>query len=72
MLKIIAIALFLTECITCTGTIWELRLMPDDVVVSFGDLTQDECEALKAEIQDQAPQWKDLVCVEVRVSRQDI
>lgn len=80
MLEIIYVAMWLatdrlddcTDNMSCTGSIWELRLMPNDVPVSFGDMTQKECEALKEQIQDQAPQWQEFVCVEVPVSRQDI
>lgn len=60
-------------CLECNVTIWELRLMPQNVTVSFADMFEKaECEALKAEIQEQLKPFTELVCIEVWAQREKI
>jgi hypothetical protein len=57
-------------CNECNTTIWELHL--NGFVVSFGDMDQEQCEALKAEIESQTEPFTELVCVEVPAAREQI
>lgn len=61
-------------CMECNTTIWQLRLMPDNVTISFGDLDSEaECLALKAELEAQADEpFTELVCKEIWVVRYKI
>ena len=71
MISMAALLLIADPCmIDCTGTIWELHYQGH--VVSFGDMTQEECEALLEEIEPQTAGFSDLKCVEVEVAREQI
>lgn len=64
------------QSFACTSdtVIWELVLLPDGVVVSFGDLDEAECEALKelADSQSATEPFTALVCRPRLVERQKI
>ena len=71
MILMAALLLIADPCmIDCTGTIWELHYQGH--VVSFGDMDQQQCEDLKAEIEAQTEPFTDLECVEVDVAREEI
>lgn len=55
---------------SCNTTTWELQYQ--GVTVSVGDMTEEECIALKDEIEQQTQPFTDLVCVEVPVMREEV
>lgn len=64
-------ALLAQDLDTNNATIWELQLEPD-ITVSFGDMTQAECETLRSELLEEldSKYINLLKCVEVPVKRE--
>jgi hypothetical protein len=59
-------------CLECNVTLWELRLLPQNVTISSGDMfVEAECQDLKSEIERQVDQpFTELVCVQVWAQRE--
>ena len=57
-------------CWPCNTTIWQLTYQGN--VINLGDMTEQECNDILAEIDPQTPAFADLECVEVPVVRRDI
>jgi hypothetical protein len=55
---------------SCTTTIWQLTYQGN--VVSFGDMDQEQCEDLLAELEAQTEPFTGLACEEVPVKRENI
>lgn len=57
------------EDIACTTTVWELQV--DGETVSLGDMDEDQCEAMKEEIEPQTKPFSRVECVAKEVIRFD-
>lgn len=54
--------------VACTGTAWELELNGD--VIARG-MTEEECEEMAKEIEDQIPPFRNMICREYEISEQE-
>jgi hypothetical protein len=70
---LIAVKAYAEECsYDCNGTGFTLYLNDDQLSWPEGELTEEQCNEMKAEIEPQAPPFTALECRESAIKREEI